>query len=69
MSLELEKSPGIEPRVLESPAESRLSERPFAGSSTNKSLEKKLLWKLDFRVIPALWFLFLISLIDRSNVG
>ncbi|KAJ9258183.1 hypothetical protein DTO212C5_8757 [Paecilomyces variotii] len=69
MSLELEKSPGIEPRVLESPAESRLSERPFAGSSTDKSLEKKLLWKLDFRVIPALWFLFLISFIDRSNVG
>ncbi|GAE00022.1 vitamin H transporter, putative [Paecilomyces variotii No. 5] len=70
MSFELEKGSAIEPRVIESPAESRISERPFARyNSTDKSLEKRLLWKLDFRVIPALWFLFLISFIDRSNVG
>ncbi|PLB44216.1 vitamin H transporter [Aspergillus steynii IBT 23096] len=49
----------IEPRVVE------------ARSSTDfdPELEKKLLRKLDWRVIPALWFLFLISFMDRSNIG
>lgn len=35
----------------------------------DKALEKKLLRKLDLRVIPILWCLFLVSFFDRSNIG
>ncbi|KAH8702073.1 major facilitator superfamily domain-containing protein [Talaromyces proteolyticus] len=35
----------------------------------DRALEKKLVRKLDFRVIPILWFLFLVSFFDRSNIG
>lgn len=31
--------------------------------------EKKLLRKIDFRVIPALWLLFLMAFLDRTNIG
>lgn len=33
------------------------------------SLERKLLLKVDLRVVPALWFLFLVSFVDRGNLG
>ena len=35
----------------------------------DKALERKLLWKLDLRVIPILWVLFLVAFFDRSNIG
>lgn len=31
--------------------------------------EKKLLRKIDFRVVPILWLLFLLSFLDRTNIG
>ena len=31
--------------------------------------EKKLLRKLDFRVVPVLWFLYMLSFLDRTNIG
>lgn len=34
-----------------------------------KSLERRILWKLDLTLIPILWFLFLVSFIDRGNIG
>jgi hypothetical protein len=39
------------------------------GKYIDKELEKKLLRKLDIRVIPILWCLFLVSFFDRSNIG
>ncbi|KAK0935149.1 hypothetical protein LTR29_013249 [Friedmanniomyces endolithicus] len=31
--------------------------------------EKKLLRKLDLRVVPALWFLYMLAFLDRTNIG
>lgn len=31
--------------------------------------EKKLLRKIDLRVVPILWLLFLLSFLDRTNIG
>lgn len=31
--------------------------------------EKKLLRKIDLRLIPPLWSLFLLSFLDRTNIG
>ncbi|GAT24654.1 vitamin H transporter [Aspergillus luchuensis] len=56
--MEMEKIE-IEPRVVEA----------STGDNIGPALEKKLLRKLDWRVIPALWFLFLVSFMDRSNIG
>lgn len=32
-------------------------------------IEKRILRKLDFQVVPILFFLFLVSFVDRSNIG
>lgn len=68
MSTEIEKAPQVEPKALESPP-SPLSTVDAAALKIDPSLERKLLWKLDLRVIPILWFLFLVSFFDRSNIG
>jgi hypothetical protein len=68
MSTEIEKSAAIEPNVLESPA-TPVSKPESLNTKFDPALERKLLWKLDFRVIPILWFLFLVSFFDRSNIG
>ena len=52
------EKPDIEARVAES-----------LSNDFDPALEKKLLRKLDWRIIPALWFLFLVSFMDRSNIG
>ena len=31
--------------------------------------EKKLLRKLDMRVLPVLWFLYMLAFLDRTNIG
>ena len=49
-----------------SAADERDVEAPYL---IDERTEKKLLNKLDFRIIPALWFLFLVSFFDRSNIG
>ena len=33
------------------------------------ALEKKILRKLDFRIVPVLWLLFLVSFVDRGNIA
>ncbi|KAI1404998.1 MFS general substrate transporter [Hypoxylon fuscum] len=38
-------------------------------SSTDKHLTRKILWKLDTRILPVLAVLFLCSFLDRTNVG
>ena len=35
----------------------------------SKEMERKILMKTDIRVIPILFLLFLVSFIDRSNIG
>ena len=35
----------------------------------DKVAERKLLWKLDFTVLPLLWLLYLVCFVDRSNIG
>ncbi|KAI8959917.1 MFS general substrate transporter [Daldinia sp. FL1419] len=37
--------------------------------STDKNLTRKVLWKLDTRILPILAVLFLCSFLDRTNVG
>jgi hypothetical protein len=34
-----------------------------------RAFERKLLWKLDMRLIPWLTFLYLLSFLDRTNIG
>jgi len=31
--------------------------------------EKKLLWKVDLRVVPILWLLYMLAFLDRTNIG
>lgn len=38
-------------------------------STIDRALEKKVLRKLDLKVIPILCFLFFISFLDRGNIG
>lgn len=64
----MEKSVTVEPLRIESPSSPNESQG-YSPSPKDQLLEKKLLWKLDFRIIPALWFLFLVSFFDRSNIG
>ncbi|KAI9692756.1 MAG: hypothetical protein M1820_009399 [Bogoriella megaspora] len=33
------------------------------------TIEKRILRRLDFRVVPVLWALFLVSFVDRGNIG
>ncbi|KEF51712.1 uncharacterized protein A1O9_12347 [Exophiala aquamarina CBS 119918] len=39
------------------------------GAHHDKALTRKLLWKLDSRIVPILAVLFLYSFLDRTNVG
>ncbi|KAE8356760.1 major facilitator superfamily domain-containing protein [Aspergillus coremiiformis] len=55
------EKPNIDPWVVESATSST--------SDVDPVLEKKLLRKLDWRIIPGLWLLFLVSFMDRSNIG
>jgi len=48
-----------------------LPDDPDAGLSEEEraAIDKKLLWKLDKKLIPWLSFLYLISFLDRTNIG
>ncbi|KAF2131729.1 MFS general substrate transporter [Dothidotthia symphoricarpi CBS 119687] len=35
----------------------------------DRAAERRLLRKLDLRVLPVLWFLYLVNFIDRANIG
>ena len=47
----------------------RANDRTIEKYEIDPEAEKKLLWKLDLRVVPVLWFLFLLSFLDRTNIG
>jgi fucose permease len=67
----VEKAASIEPLVLESSLMeiTSKSDSTRAALPIDPSLERKLLWKLDLRIVPILWLLFLVSFFDRSNIG
>ncbi|VUC20478.1 unnamed protein product [Clonostachys rosea] len=56
--------------VIHSETTTELSEddRAFLESFTEKQ-RKKVLWKLDVRLVPMLAFLYLIAYLDRANIG
>ncbi|KAI0347208.1 MFS general substrate transporter [Trametopsis cervina] len=41
----------------------------YSDPQKNKALTRKVLWKLDLHILPALALLWLANFIDRSNVG
>jgi hypothetical protein len=49
--------------------ETTVDETREQAESTDRQLEKKLLRKLDFKLIRPLFILLLASLIDRVNIG
>lgn len=63
----MEKLVAVEPLRIEAPSPNDSQANSL--SLEDQCLEKKLLRKLDFRIIPTLWFLFLVSFFDRSNIG
>lgn len=44
------------------------NDRHIAQFEIDPEKEKKLLRKLDLRVVPVLWFLFMLAFLDRTNV-
>jgi hypothetical protein len=46
-----------------------LSEGSDVGQTTSdKDAEKRLLRKLDMRIVPILWLMFMLAFLDRTNV-
>ena len=45
------------------------NDRAAARFEIDPVAEKKLLRKLDLRVVPVLWFLFMLAFLDRTNIG
>lgn len=45
------------------------NDRSAARFEIDPVAEKKLLRKLDLRVVPVLWFLFMLAFLDRTNIG
>ncbi|OJD31075.1 mfs transporter [Diplodia corticola] len=68
-----EKKLGVEPGEFEPAAvvHDGLPPDPDAGLSDEEraAIDRKLLWKLDLKLIPWLSFLYLISFLDRTNIG
>ena len=56
------------PETTLSPAEA-LQEQALPSEKMTLAVEKKILRKLDLRVVPILWLLFLVSFIDRGNIA
>lgn len=47
----------------------KANDRSIANYEIDAEAEKKLLRKLDYRVVPVLWFLFMLAFLDRTNIG
>lgn len=45
------------------------NDRRIAQFDIDPVKEKQLLRKLDIRVVPVLWFLFMLGFLDRANIG
>lgn len=46
------------------PLEQQLPQPPF-----DKAAEGRILRKLDMKILPILWLLYLVCFVDRSNIG
>ena len=66
-----EKKVGVRPGEFESLATHQLPPDPDEDLSDAEraKIDRKLLLKLDFRLIPWLCLLYLISFLDRTNIG
>lgn len=47
----------------------KANDRSIENYEIDPVAEKKLLRKLDWRVVPVLWFLFMLAFLDRTNIG
>jgi len=47
----------------------KANDRNISQYEIDPEAEKKLLRKLDLRVVPMLWFLYMLSFLDRTNIG
>ena len=47
----------------------KANNRGIENYEIDPAAEKKLLRKLDLRVVPVLWFLFMLAFLDRTNIG
>ncbi|KAK0653773.1 putative transporter [Lasiodiplodia hormozganensis] len=57
------------PEVTASGASTPLDSERLPGDAFDPKIERRILRKLDFQVVPLLCILFLISFIDRSNIA
>lgn len=66
-----EKLAGLQQVVSESTGHQPLAPDPDAGLSAEERarIDRKLLWRLDVQLIPWLCLLYLISFLDRTNIG
>lgn len=67
-SLDGEKA-GTITRASTTPAPHNADAQDTPSPPFDKAAEARLLHKLDVRVLPVLWLLFLVCFIDRSNIG
>ena len=47
----------------------RANDRNIERFEIDPIAEKRLLRKLDLRVVPVLWFLYMLAFLDRTNIG
>ena len=47
----------------------KANDRKAARYEIDPVAEKRLLRKLDLRVVPILWFLYMLAFLDRTNIG
>ena len=45
------------------------NDRRISSYEIDAIAEKKLLRKIDMRLVPILWFLFMLAFLDRTNIG
>ena len=70
MNLSAEKDGEADVGAAKSPTRSLQSDElyePF--TEADKHTEKRIVRKLDLTVVPVLWCLFLVSFVDRGNIG
>lgn len=47
----------------------KANDRSIADYEIDPEAEKRLLRKLDWRIIPVLWLLYMLAFLDRTNIG
>jgi hypothetical protein len=47
----------------------KANDRSAEAYEIDPEAEKRLLRKLDWRVVPMLWFLYMLAFLDRTNIG